>query len=265
MMIDFGKINKYETDRGFGFVSQTFNENSYKGIFFHIKTIKRDNPSLAQSLPAFDKNSSIYFWYEFSMSPKGFNVDNVLALTDKKLKYFRESDIFMNALDKYWMDTERIVLPEAIMRASKDLLSEADLIQLEEKRKFLIEEKEKEHTEAKRLLQLKEKEVEEVRIGREKLVSEEEKEFQLLVEEVSSLNYTHSNQVSQYIRNKKLGHKYKNIAGNLVLGNFSDKWNFDGGINPKFYKRLCIKLGLQNNDSGAKPLEFTPYKDLNKG
>jgi cold shock CspA family protein len=50
MTIDFGKVERYIDDRGFGFVSHTFENSSPKEVFFHIKIVKRTHPELARAL-----------------------------------------------------------------------------------------------------------------------------------------------------------------------------------------------------------------------
>jgi cold shock CspA family protein len=64
--IEFGHVQQYDTERGFGFVSRTLrNDNPpYKNnVWCHIKNIKCDYPDLAKEL---DTGSSpiISFWYE---------------------------------------------------------------------------------------------------------------------------------------------------------------------------------------------------------
>lgn len=41
-----------------------------------------------------------------------------------------------------------------------------------------------------------------------------------------------------------------------------DEWLFDRGLPRDIYACLCRKLKLKNNDSLARPGEFTPYKNL---
>jgi hypothetical protein len=90
----------------------------------------------------------------------------------------------------------------------------------------------------------------------------EEDEFAQLVAEMSALNYTRSSQVSAHIVRNKLGFQYKNISGLLEMELDGRRWNFNGGFPPKIYARLCDALGLGNQHSRAKPVAFTPYKDV---
>ena len=97
------------------------------------------------------------------------------------------------------------------------------------------------------------------RIVREKLELEEA-EYKALLEEVRPLGFTKSSQVSRYIRENNLKQKYGSISGYLAMNRCFDTWVFEGGINPKYYKRLCIDLGLENNNSGSSVAGFSPYR-----
>ena len=97
------------------------------------------------------------------------------------------------------------------------------------------------------------------RIVREELELEEA-EYKALLEEVRPLGFTKSSQVSRYIRENNLKQKYGSISGYLAMNRCFDTWVFEGGINPKYYKRLCIDLGLENNNSGSSVAGFSPYR-----
>jgi hypothetical protein len=89
-------------------------------------------------------------------------------------------------------------------------------------------------------------------------------EFDLLVKEIGSLNIklTKSHEVSRYIVDNRLGDKYQNLAGELEMENNSSQWKFNGGIAPKYYKKLCERLGLTNKSTYSKVRKFVSYKDL---
>ena len=90
----------------------------------------------------------------------------------------------------------------------------------------------------------------------------EENEFNQLVDETRSRNFSRSKELSKYIVDNKLGFKYKNISGILEMEGPEGRWKFKGGFPPKMYARLCRELGLGNEGTEAKPRDFTPYKDL---
>ena len=90
----------------------------------------------------------------------------------------------------------------------------------------------------------------------------EEEEFRQLVEEMSPHGFTHSSQVSDYIRRNKLRRKYKHISGILEMELDGNIWDFKGGFPPKIFAKLCDKLGLKSQGSKATPGKFTSYKDI---
>ncbi len=109
----------------------------------------------------------------------------------------------------------------------------------------------------------KEQAEEQARIAREEQRREnelKEAEYKALLEEVRPLGFTKSSQVSNYIREHNLKQKYGRISGYLEMNRLFDNWIFDGGINPEYYKRLCIDLGLENNNSGSIVRGFSPYR-----
>jgi len=61
MNIDVGIVKKYFSDRGFGFVTHTFQTGLQSEVFFHIKNLKRTRPDLAEKLDNEEAISSIYF------------------------------------------------------------------------------------------------------------------------------------------------------------------------------------------------------------
>lgn len=74
MPLDYGSVRDY-SDRGFGFVSCTFRETDYANatVFFHIKTVRRKYPQLADSIDQ-GSYSEVSFWYETSSTDRGYQV-----------------------------------------------------------------------------------------------------------------------------------------------------------------------------------------------
>ena len=69
--VEFGHVQKYDTVRGFGFVSRTFraaNRRLGNNVWFHITNIKRDYPNLAKELDA--GSLEMNFWYEVDNSDR---------------------------------------------------------------------------------------------------------------------------------------------------------------------------------------------------
>lgn len=277
MTIDFGRVERYLEDRGFGFVSHTFVKVFAKEVFFHIKTVKRTHPELVAALDS-KANSSVYFWYEYRTTPKGQEVTALLDIKRLRKHHAEDTAAFLDTINTSWMNAEK-PLPESIRQATAYLFSPDEVNQLTERRAALEAElrrqkEEQQKAEAARLHAIAEQRAVEARaeaarrqaIRDQKAAQEriEEEEFSQLVAEVSALNYTSSSQVSNYIVRNKLGFKYKNISGLLEMELEGRRWNFNGGFPPKIYARLCDALGLGNQGSRATPVAFTPYKNIIK-
>jgi cold shock CspA family protein len=278
MTIDFGKVEKYIGDRGFGFVSHTFIKTGPKEVFFHIKVVKRTHPKLAQVLHNEISRDKIYFWYKYKLSSKGQGVLEILDLEQMRQKYADQITPFINAIKTSWINLEK-PLPESLRKATSDLLTSDEANELTATRENL-ETKQRRHQEKlQRVEAARLKEIADKRAAQEKIETSrrqamadqratqerlEEDEFRQLVAEMSEQEFTHSKQVSAYIVRHKLGHKYKHISGILEMELDGDVWNFNGGFPPKIYAQLCDALGLRNQRSRAVPGAFTPYKDIIK-
>jgi hypothetical protein len=276
MTIDFGKVERYIEDRGFGFVSHTFAKIPHKEVFFHIKVVKRTHPELAQALDRTAIIEKVYFWYEYRTSPKGQEVLAILELKQIRHKYADHVAGFIETIKTSWMNVGK-PLPESLIKATSDLLMPDEVNQLATNREMLevekrIHQEELQKAEAARLQAIAEQRAAQERaeaarlqaIAEQKAAQEgvEEEEFRQLVEEISALRFTQSKQVSAYIVSNRLGHKYKHISGILQMELGGEVWNFNGGFPPNIYARLCDALGLGNQGSRAVPLAFTPYKDI---
>lgn len=91
---------------------------------------------------------------------------------------------------------------------------------------------------------------------------QEELEFSRLVDEVKTLGFTKSQQVSTYIIANNLSAKYQYISGILEMERDQDIWQYRGGFPPHIYARLCDALGLGRKDSRARVKNFRPFSDV---
>ena len=251
--LDFGVVNTF-TDRGFGFISHTFCKHSSKNVFFHINTIKKVSPKLADNLKNTNSIKSIFFWYEFEETEKGEQVVNLLESPNILDKYKDDLPIFIQKIKEIWKDMN-FPLPIWIHDMTSILLENKQVIELHLERDKL--EKEQEAQEKAEALAWQ-KLIDEERIQEEI----EKKEFEQLVSEMKSLGITKSKEVSRYIINNKLGHKYKNISGIIKMEQDGNLWNFKGGFPPNIYAKLCKELGLTNQGTLARAVDFIPFKDL---
>lgn len=96
------------------------------------------------------------------------------------------------------------------------------------------------------------------------MTGDEEREVEELVALFSRMRFSRSAEISRYIRNHKLGYQFPNISGYLELtrddDDGCDTWEFEGGIKPKFYREVCLRLGLGNQGSRARVTGFESYR-----
>ena len=159
----------------------------------------------------------------------------------------------------FWKDCYDVLFAQSEKDAIQNKKEQLFQEYLEEQERIRIE-KEKAEEQARIA---REKAEEQARIAREEQRREnelKEAEYKALLEEVRPLGFTKSSQVSNYIRGNNLKQKYGLISGHLQMERGFDTWNFDGGIDPEYYKRLCIELGLENNNSGSCVRGFSPYR-----
>ena len=258
MNIEFGIVKEYLSDKGVGFVSKTFSAENKSEVFFHIETIKKTNANLVEKLNNLKPEETICFWYEVEHTTKRDQVCNVLD--SGVIHNIDNLTAIFEKVENIWNDLDSVI-PAWLRKVTSDLVGDddhANEIYLER------EALEKAHKEEKR------KKLEAFfwdTLGEKpkKLPNQESvenKEFERLVQEIKTLGYTHSKQVSEYIRKNQLGAKYKNISGILLMEQEGNIWQFDGGFPPKIYAKLCEELGLSNQGSRARALAFTPFKDL---
>lgn len=269
--VDYGKVERYLEDKGFGFVSRTFTKSSFAGdLFFHINTVRRADPQLARQLNSFDLSNAPYFWYEFERTAKGLQITSLINPLNIGNAYPKTVKRIVAAIKKVWVDESNSLndvgrlpaLPESIERAAFDIIPSDELNRMSLRRLAIEKEKRHARRDGEGIDSTKKRE-ELIKALVQKRI--EEDEFSQLVEEMSSLGFTHSKQVSQYIVRHKLGHKYQNISGILQMKMHGDEWSFNGGFPPAIYGRLCRELGLDNEHSEAKPGQFKSYKELGGG
>lgn len=265
MEIDFGIVSKYFSDKGFGFVSRTFLVGHQSEVFFHIKNIKLTCPELAQSLRNDQPIGAIYFWYETENTSRGEQVRTILKSdTIHKMMIDNLSSVVVK-IENIWKNIDSAI-PVWLREVTVDLLGADRVSELGSERNSLeskrrkSEEKKHEEQDARQITEeeKRQKLIEDSR-GQEEI---EEKEFEQLVAEILSLEFTHSSKVSRYIIENSLGYKYKNISGIVKMEQDGTIWDFKGGFPPKIYARLCKELELSNQGTRARAVGFESFKDL---
>lgn len=162
--IDFGSVQKYNGERGFGFVKRTlYSKQSTREIFFHIKTIKREYYELAQKLDS-GSYDDVSFWYEVEKTAKGEQVSKLwLSAEDIPSK---ELDILTTKIQGLWHDIDaptpswlnQITLLLVGQIPTDDLIHERERLQCERKKAEEEERKKRKAERLKRLEAIREKE-----------------------------------------------------------------------------------------------------------
>lgn len=262
--IDYGVVSKYISDRGFGFVRSLLLRSNSE-VFFHINTIKKTAPQLAESLTREPFDEEHYFWFDTKITSKGIQVRAILS--SKQLRQGAVSDYsdLNERLESYWRNLEHQT-PSWLDNATSDLIGrdrtdklrlERGLLEIEKKKKI---ERERKQLEAQAVIEQERRQRQrDAERAKEQI---EEDEFQNLVAEIMKFGFTHSSQVSNYIVSNRLGFKYKNISGILQMELDGTTWNFKGGFPPKIYARLCEELGLSNHGTRARAVAFESFGNI---
>lgn len=267
MNLIFGVVEKYISDRGFGFVTNELPGGNGESYFFHIKNIKKSCPDLVAGL---EGENGTWFWYTLEESQKG---KQAIPLNQSQWNARKqEAERMVEQIEKIW--THAGALPSWLDQVTSEVLGADRATQLNQERELLQAEREKIAEEQRKL---REAEILELMAKREaerakRLAEEEaerarqaavnaavEAEFEALVADVAAHGFSASSQVSNYIVRNRLGYKYQIISGYLTMELDGRQWEFKGGFPPKIYARLCEALGLGNNGSRAKVIGMESF------
>lgn len=261
MTIDFGSIKSYTPDRGFGFVSRTF-FNHYGKVFFHIKKIKKEHPELAQKLDNGEAFETVNFWYKIESSGKGQQVSQLwLNANNIPQSHTHELCDLIQKLESIWKNVSSpkpswldLVTIELVgVDRRHELSVERDNL---ESQLRAAEEDRRREAEARRGSEI-------TRMAKDyELTKPQASEFEQLITEMRPLTFTSSKQLSAYIVKHQLGYKYPNISGIVRMEEGVTQWDFHGGFSPGIYKKICRELRLDNEGTSARPVGFTPFKNI---
>jgi cold shock CspA family protein len=87
-------------------------------------------------------------------------------------------------------------------------------------------------------------------------------ELYRLLKELGPLGFTHSTDLSAYIRNNKLGRRYPTISGIVTMEDGGTAWKFTGGFPPAIYTIICQELRLRNQGTSARAIHFKPFQEI---
>lgn len=264
MTIDFGSIKGYKPDRGFGFVGHTFFNPDGK-VFFHIKTIRRKHPELAQKLDSGEAFETVNFWYEIETTEKGEQVSKLwLNANHIPQSYKNELCGLIQKVESIWKNIGSpkpswldLVTRELVGVARRDELSverdnlESQLRAAEEEQRREAEEERRREAEEERRRKAEEERRRKARI-----------ELLLLLKELRPLKFKYSNQLSAYIVKNQLGYRYPNISGIVTMNNGDTAWEFTGAFHKDVYKIICQELGLKNQGTSAIATDFESFQEI---
>ena len=285
--LHFGIVKNYFPERGFGFISPKIFSEPSKEFFFHISKVKKTSDYIYEKLLGYDFNYKICFWFKTELSKKGEQLNCIVNAKEVFEINKINSDLLKESVRLIWINIDDS-LPFWAHEITVGLFGNDGLLELKNKRDYLISERDielqlkKMAADKQRLIEAEDKlskekiaeqlkskkDQEEISIKNSKEnelieINIMDQEFELLVDEIKSKGFKKSAEVSNYIIRNKLGNKYQNISGVLVMSNSKDTWKFNGGFPPPIYAKLCIRLNLSNNGSDSKVVEFTSFKDLN--
>ena len=261
MTIDFGSIKNYNSDRGFGFIGRTF-LNPNEKVFFHIKKIKKKHPELAKKLDSSENFETISFWYEIKITAKGKQVNKLWLSTENiSSSYTQELCGLKQEVESIWKNLDS---PKP---SWLDLVT-IDLVGVDRKHELSIERdnlesqlKKAEEEQQKKAETLRQDEIGRIAKEHRKTLLEAD-ELQQLLTEMRPKKFKRSKELSEYIVKYQLGYKYPNISGIVRMREAGREWNFHGGFPPDIYKIICGELGLGNQGTDARAVNFTPFKSI---
>lgn len=213
-MIEYGKIEKYIKNRGFGFIKSINPQSKLYNIdvFFHIKNVKKFEKYLIKFSEQNLEN--IYLWFTWKEGLKGKEVVN-FYLSARNIPNDYQS---------------------AIMKEYSNILKELNIKLTNEN---LISTKQKRNK--KSFLQNNKTNT------LKKLNKIQLNELDSLISDMKKHNFKLSSQLTKYLKNNNLQALYPNIVGIITMNNTKGDFLFEGGLEPDIYYYVCEKLELKNN------------------
>lgn len=190
MTLDYGMVQKYNIERGFGFVKRTIQANTHRSdeVFFHISKIEERYPFAAYQLQG-GYYYGISFWFETENTEKGERVSQVWLIADDIPNSQRDSLVAM--VQSRWQDIDKPV-PDWLEKVTCLLVGNRRLADLRQERECLLHEHQKAEAERKRLLEQEQRQAEAERLAKieaekkEREQAEAEREAQRRAEEAEA-------------------------------------------------------------------------------
>lgn len=172
MKIGFGTVFRFYDEKGFGFVSNIFDNAGSDGVFFHIKNIKKTHPRLVESIVNFgfpnnyrtgflqphwheelnlDISEAPFFWFEIEHTDKGDKVKNILTENGLQNQLKASLPTLIEKTEFIWKDIQTST-PFHLQEASEYLLGIEGSIELRKERSLMIKQKLEPLTERRKTL-----------------------------------------------------------------------------------------------------------------
>jgi cold shock CspA family protein len=164
MTLDYGRVQKYNIERGFGFVRRTVQANARRSdeVFFHISKIEARYPFAAYQLQG-GYHYGISFWFETENTEKGERVSQVWLIADDIPNSQRDS--FLAMIRSHWHNIDKS-LPDWLEKVTCLFVGNSGLDELRQKRECLLHEHRKAEAEKKRLLEQEQRQAEVDRLAK---------------------------------------------------------------------------------------------------
>ncbi|MFM5769261.1 cold-shock protein [Aeromonas caviae] len=120
--VDYGVVNRYFPDKGFGFVRGLLLGNNSE-IFFHIKTIKKTDPQLAESLSRDLFGEKLHFWFDTETTSKGIQICTVFSPRQIRQGAASDTSHLIDRIESYWRNLGR-QKPSWLDDVTSDLLGQ---------------------------------------------------------------------------------------------------------------------------------------------
>lgn len=158
MKIGSGIVEDYNSQKGFGFVSNFLHKSFDQNIFLHISVIKNTQPRL---LSYFENNApyGLHLWYLYKEEEKGKAIKSILTSSIIHKQHDSEVHNLINIIEDIWSDKELFFIDDDdnlqryvcqvdfdtwLYQASQDLIGLEKTDKLKQKREAsIMQEKEK--------------------------------------------------------------------------------------------------------------------------
>ena len=285
-----GYVCEYDTVAGIGMMNTDISFEGSSKVIIRRAMIKISSPKFLDALDNFDEHNRTLFWYLTARVDEEWIVSEIITIPITEYANDTQIRSMKSTIDWYWSNYVFIDEQPLFASITEQVFGSPAYVAFFRKKRFSIRKSKRERSERDaqneyaarlreeerqtRLEAYNAKQKRERRLGRSLNDEEHAKEaaleilradeFSALVQEVKSMNFTTSSELSNYIINRKLGIKYSNISGYVEMSSGDKSWVFQGGFAPEVYSNLCRELGLVNQGTRSDVVGFTPFSSVIK-